>query len=229
MPRGKFRFTGRRKILPRRQRRIIIPQPVERPISIHQRDLVKTEFLGVDPDTLTIHRRGVQQPKVGEDPLEARAVPKSRVKGTLPERIIYRWLEVNLNWRDGAEFDFQSALQGGRLELGGIVADFLIKFMGIVLNPLGPTHNQFLRKAKDEEQRQALAEMGYTQYEIPEKDVYNEPVFENWMREVLGLNLSRRAGGIVDNAATVLDANEDFWRGVLGEIQGAGRFLVQNG
>jgi hypothetical protein len=43
------------------------------------------------------------------------------IRGTLPELLTYDWLE-----RRPHEFDFQSSLGGGRLILGGAVADFIL-------------------------------------------------------------------------------------------------------
>ena len=44
------------------------------------------------------------------------------IKGTLPELCAYDWLER----RPWLRFDFQASVLGGRSELGGAVADFLI-------------------------------------------------------------------------------------------------------
>lgn len=187
MPRRRPFWTGPRRITRRKTRRIRIPQPPERPLQLNRRDLVRPGSLRSKPWQLVIHRRGPRRQRVGENPLETRAVPKSQVRGTLPERIIYKWL------RDVAreQFDFQTSLLGGRQELGGIVADFILPFRRIVINPTGPTHDEFLQKRKDQEQAQTLAELGFPSvYFIPEKDVYNEYKFEEIMRGILGLNPS---------------------------------------
>jgi hypothetical protein len=41
--------------------------------------------------------------------------------GTLPELLTYDWLEGR-----GYQFDFQTSFFGGRMQLGGAVADFII-------------------------------------------------------------------------------------------------------
>lgn len=74
------------------------------------------------PRRFTLRRRGVKRIRVGEDELEKRAVSEEAAGGvaTLPERIVYREL-----LRRRVTFDFQSSLLGGRLRLGGMVADFI--------------------------------------------------------------------------------------------------------
>ena len=166
------------------QKRIRIPQTPDRPLKIDPRSLIRKER---DPMWLVLHRHGPHREMVGEDPLEARAMPRSLIRGTLPERIIYMYLVRNMHMVDGVEFEFQTSLQGGRSELGGIVADFLFRQMRIVINPLGPTHTQFIREAKDREQTLALALMGYQVFMIEENDVYNEFTLEAFMRRVFGL------------------------------------------
>jgi hypothetical protein len=136
---------------------------------------------------------------VGEDPLEARAVPKSMVRGTLPERILYRTLVHIFHFVENVDFDFQSSLQGGRMELGGIVADFLFPILKIVLQVQGSTHMEYMRMAKDQEQMGALLEMGYVTYELWENDIYNEYKLEDLLRGIFNLSTGSGNAGIVDN------------------------------
>ena len=171
---------------PRTERRIKIPGILKRPIRFQERSLIRRERLRQDPHWFSLHRRGPKRTWIGENQLEARAWPKSRIRGTLPERIIYKYLVETMRFQEGSDFDFQSSLQGGRIDTGGIVADFLFKTLRIVLNPLGPTHYEFLRMKKDDEQISALEEMGYQVYMIPEEDVYNEYVFDELMRKIFG-------------------------------------------
>jgi len=77
-------------------------------------------------DWFTLHKRGPRRSRVGEDPLEARAVPHDYIKGTLPERIVYYYLVNYMKFQAGVDFDFQSSMEGGRIELGGMVVDFLV-------------------------------------------------------------------------------------------------------
>ena len=138
------------------------------------------------------HRRGIRRPNVGLDPREARAVSKASVPGTLPERIVYKYLVTKRRYSPSADFDFQSSLQGGRLELGGIVADFLFRYMRIILQVQGPTHQGYLRTAKDNEQRDALEQMGYRVFDIEDKVIFNEFRFEQVMDQIFRGGLTGR-------------------------------------
>lgn len=177
-------------------RRIIVPQAEDRQIRLHRRDLVRREFVREDPWWFTLHRRGPKRTDVGEDPLEARAVSKEQIHGTLPERIMYLALIRVMHFSPEQDFDFQSSLEGGRLELGGIVADFLFPYLHIIINPLGPTHDHFLQSQKDKEQRGILEEMGYTYWEVEDDIVYNEFLLEDWLRRHFNLASGRGGGGI---------------------------------
>lgn len=187
--------TLKRTIRPGREKRIKIPQPPKRPIQLHRRDLVRRELFQGSPWWQTIHRRGVKRTKIGEDPLEARAVSKKQVPGTLPERIMYMALIRVLHMTPDIDFDFQSSQQGGRLEFGGIVADFVIFESKTIINPLGPTHTQFLRSKKDEEQKGILEEMGYRVLIIWEDQVYDQFYLESWLRRNFGLRGAVGGGG----------------------------------
>lgn len=120
---------------------------------------------------------------VGTDPLEARAVSETSVRGYLNERVVYKWLTVN-NFRPGADFDYQSSREGGRLELGGMVVDFLFPYMKIALNVQGPGHEGNLRHRKDLEQAQTLAEMGFTPVEVTTGTIASQPDFDIYMRRI---------------------------------------------
>jgi len=175
--------------------RIRIPQPPDRPLQLRQTDLLKKEFIREDPFWWVLHRRGPKRERVGEDPLELRAVPKEQVRGTLPERILYKALIVVMHFAVDVDFDFQSSLAGGRLELGGIVADFLFPNMRIIIRVQGPTHTEFLRMRKDEEQRMILVRMGFGIWDIGEKLIYDEYMLEDWLRRKFGLRGGRGGSG----------------------------------
>lgn len=197
-------MAGRRKSIfvglrfPKRKvgRPIKIPQPADRPLRLHTRDLLRRDLIAPNPWWLVVHRRGIRRTPVGMDPREARAVSHDQVAGTLPERIIYAWLSARR-----IPFDFQTSLQGGRLEFGGIVADFILPDHMYVLNPAGPTHDTFLRTRKDEEQAMILAEFGYRVFLIDDSVVYDEYRFEETMRAIL--NLGPTWGGGVASVDTV--------------------------
>jgi hypothetical protein len=140
---------------------------------------------------MVIHRRGVSRPQLGEGPLEMRATSHDLIRGTLPERIIYKALVEEYDFIAGLDFDFQSSLQGGRVDTGGIVADFLFPYLMLILNPLGPTHYGLgethydsMQMLKDDEQVMALEEMGYKVFMVSEKTIYDQEAFNRWMRMV---------------------------------------------
>lgn len=191
-------YSGPRKIVPGRKSPIRIPQNPTRPIKLHRRDQFRRD-LTRPTRSFFVHRRGPRHTNVGQDPNEARAIPKSSLKGTLPERIIYKFLVEKTK----EEFTFQSSIDGGRLELGGIVADFILTFRMIILNPTGPTHDTVSQKRRDDEQRMTLEQMGYRVFFIPEADVLNEYVFEGVMRSILDL-------GIQSDSLGAAEAGNDF-------------------
>lgn len=173
--------------------RLTIPQPVERPYSVRSRDVIHRELLRAPREGYVVHKRGIQRDFVGQDYREVRAISADRIRGTLPERIVYLWLVTKMHMKDGIDFDFQSSLSGGRIEMGGIVADFRFEILKFILNVQGPTHTEFLRMRKDEEQRAILEDMGYKVYELTDIEIYNEPIFEDRMRRLF--NMTGGSGG----------------------------------
>ena len=164
-----------------RKRKIRIPQPVKRPLKTE--GVIRRSLLREDPDWFIIHRRGVRRPMVGQDPLETRAVSEASVRGYLNERVVYKWLTVN-HFSPYADFDYQSSQEGGRLELGGMVVDFLFPYMKIALNVQGPGHEGNLRHRKDQEQAQTLAEMGFTPVEVTTETIASQPDFDIYMKRI---------------------------------------------
>ncbi len=176
-------------------KRIKIPQPTKRPIRTRGRDVLRWAELQKSPWWFVLHRRGFRRPNVGADPLEARAIPKSELRGTLPERIVYKYLVVNMHMSPNSEFSFQSSMQGGRLQLGGIVVDFLFPLYMFVIQVDGPTHMDFTRQRKDSEQELLLAQMGYRTFRIAEQTVYDPIALEEWMRNTFNIATGRGASG----------------------------------
>lgn len=195
MPRGRPTFTGIRWIKPGRQTRLKIPQAPARPVKVRASALLRRLIYQPEPWWMLIHRRGPKRDRVGEDPNEARAVPHDQVRGTLPERIEYKYLTDILNFSPIDDFDFQSSLDGGRLEFGGIVADFIFEWMKIIIRVQGPTHSDFLRFRKDEEQLMALEEMGYTVYDIEVSALADAYQTDEVNRKIFSLGPKGGGGG----------------------------------
>lgn len=169
-----------------RIQRIVLGQNPERPIVVRRRSVIRRSALKDNPSWWILHRRGFRRPRVGVDPLEARAVAKDMIKGTLPERIVYRWL-INHYFVPNVDFDFQSSLEGGRLELGGIVVDYMFTYHKLIIQVDGPTHFQHGRGRKDDEQRMILEAMGYRVEALAMDLIYDEPRFEDEMRRIFRL------------------------------------------
>lgn len=178
----------------KKQVRIRIPQPKFRPLDIVGRDVLREKELRGE-EGIVIHRRAIagRGKWVGVNPLEARATPKTVTKGTLPERIVHKWLIEKGHFVEGIDFTFQSSLDGGRVELGGVVADCLFPMMKIVIQVEGPTHLEFLRSKKDEEQRAILEDMGFRVFNVWEEEIYNETRLEERMRRIF--NWAGSGGG----------------------------------
>lgn len=171
--------------------RIRIPPSPDRPIKVSGKDVVRWDAIKPDPQWFTLHRRGPGRPVVGQDPLEARAVSEESVTGFLSERIVYKWL-LGAKMTPGIDFDYQSSMQGGRLQMGGLVVDFIFPRLMIALRIQGPTHEDVIRMRKDREQRQILESMGYKVYDLDLPTILNEIEFNNFMRNML---FSERMGG----------------------------------
>lgn len=128
-----------------------------------------------------ISRRGPRRPVIPWDPLEARAVPLKRVYGTLPERILYRALE-----RRGIPFDFQSSVFGGRIFLGGMVADFVLLDRAVVIRVQGRFwHSRPATAEKDEVQKNVLEMLNYDVLDIDEFTIYDAQELDLWIRRYL--------------------------------------------
>jgi hypothetical protein len=190
-----------------KQVRIRIPQPVDTPVFI--RSILHKDEMSATPDWINLHRKGVYRAYIGTDALEDRAVPKYTLRGTLPERIVYRYLVEYLHMADGDPFgfSFQSSLDGGRSDLGGLVVDFIFESRGFVLQVQGSTHFSFLRGRKDEEQTNILASMGYDVEELWEEEIYDLYKFENRMREIF--SLYSHGGGSYGYIAEQMNPNEE--------------------
>lgn len=178
-----------KKYLPQnrvQQERITVPQVTYRPLRMERRDVVNRGLLKQSPDWYTLHRRIFPSTmvQIPGDPDEARAMPESVVSGTLPERIVYLEL-IKRGYVEGIDFTFQSAKEGGRNELGGLVVDFVLEFHRIALQVQGPTHDTFIRKAKDREQASILASMGFTMLELSTKIIDDPHQLEMWFRRHL--------------------------------------------
>ena len=184
--------TARQGVKAGRSSRIVIPQAALRSLRVTARNTVNVGKPD-DPDFI-LHRRGLRRLKLDDDPRELRAISKDRLTGTLPERIVYKRL-LQLGMKDGVDFTFQTSMQGGRMELGGIVADFVFPRQHLILQVQGPTHTTHIRMKKDTEQRNILGAMGYDVVEWTDELIYDEYALENEVRRTFGLLANWGSGG----------------------------------
>lgn len=190
-------------------RRIKMPGIPKRPLRFQLRTLIRKDAIrGRKTWWLTVHRRGIRRDRVGISALEQRAVPHSMVPGFLTERILYATLVNLFHFVPGVDFLYQSSQHGGRLEMGGLVADFLFPILRVVINPLGPQHYQFRNIAKDEEQVAILKDMGYDAYLIDEEVIYDEYKLEDFLRRIFGWTGSQGGGDTGGHPARMTSSNE---------------------
>jgi len=112
-----------------------------------------------------------QAPGKVEDPLEKAAL--QGVPGTLPERIVWKWLED-----EGRLYEAQYAELGGRWYAGGAVVDFVLYDLGerpVALRVQGDYWHGLGfpdRQARDDEQAIRLTARGYVVVDLWEGELY---------------------------------------------------------
>ena len=165
------------------------PQPPFRPLQLRARKMVYPPKTG--DRKLIIHRRGPLRMVVGvENPQELRAISSGLVAGTLPERIFYKALQQR-GMREGIDFTFQSSLQGGRLFLGGMVADFILPQRSLIIRIQGRKwHTGFEQERRDDSQRDILEGMGYHVLDLYDDTIFDEWLFNEWLRRHIDVHPS---------------------------------------
>ena len=139
-------------------------------------------------DAFVLHRRGLAGQALGESDLEQRAVSHDKVKGSLPERIIYKEL-----LKRQIEFDFQPSIEGGRLQLGGMVADFILQDRPLIIRVQGSTwHTPYRAEQKDESQKMYMEAMGYIVVDIWDWEIANDDLREAWFERNIDVGIPQR-------------------------------------
>lgn len=167
-----------------------MPQPMRtiskrpwKPLRITRSDRLKFPLLRKRHGPIL--RRGGRRlfrPIVGIDPLENRAVPISEVYGSLEERIVYKEL-----LRRKEHFTFQSSMMGGRLELGGLVADFVLPERRMIIQVQGTIwHEPYPMRVRDALQASVFQNLGYDVVYIWDWQVRNEYLFDQFMDRLFG-------------------------------------------
>lgn len=113
--------------------------------------------------------------------LEARA--EQNIRGSLPERLVHRAL-TNFGLLPGVDFTFQTAMLGGRTELGGLVADFIFPKIMTILQVQSYWHtvSQAIQ-VRDDDQMAILERMGYLVLEIWPEYIEDEVLLDRWVQE----------------------------------------------
>lgn len=120
-----------------------------------------------------------------EDPLEKAAMQD--VPGTLPERIVLKWLTDQ-----DYTFTPEAAEMGGQMVLGGAVIDFLVYDMAgqpVALRVQGDYwHGPKFpdRQAKDDDQFRRLTQMGYKVVDLWEHDIYEAVLYDRLTEYIEG-------------------------------------------
>ena len=119
-----------------------------------------------------------------EDVLEKRAL--QGVVGSLPERIVWKWLE-----QAGHVYEAQRTELGGRMVAGGAVVDFFVYDLAgtvVVLRVQGDYWHGVQnpkRQARDDEQAGRLRAQGYAVVDLWESDIYEAARLDRVGRYVL--------------------------------------------
>lgn len=124
-----------------------------------------------------ILHRGPSRPSIGPTEIEMRAIPIEEVYGSLPERILYKEFQ-----RRRVTFSYQSSMLGGRLELGGMVADFILYDYGAVVRVQGTYwHTGAEPEARDAQQKAILENRGWDVWDIWDWEVLDEDIMTEWL------------------------------------------------
>lgn len=84
-------------------------------------------------------------------------------RGSLPEWILF-WAHTKIGLEHGVDFTYQAPFEGGRIQFGGLVLDFLENTVPIAINVNGKFWHYFrgIRGImRDQQARYALAGYGY--------------------------------------------------------------------
>jgi len=134
-----------------------------------------------------LRRRGPRRPAIERTIREVmdEYAAEQGIMGSLPEYIVHYEL-TRRGLRDGLHFDFQSSMMGGRLELGGAVADFRFLDRPLIIRVQGiywhvPWEAMGLG-VTDEEQRLLLEAMGFVVLDLWEDLIMDPDRLDDWMR-----------------------------------------------
>ena len=124
------------------------------------------------------------------------APPPQDWEGSFPEWLFFASL-IQLGYQHGEDFSYQSPLQGGRMDKGGAIIDFMFyNPPDLAVNVQGVYYHYELgaeTKARDIMIREALAGMGITLVFVDEDDLLQDPL--GITRDALNYQDKSRLGG----------------------------------
>lgn len=115
------------------------------------------------------------------------------VRGSLQERIFYKALEAH-GFQSGIDFTFQSSMMGGRMEFGGLVADFVFPLVKVIVQVQSAWHKMSsANEMRDRDQSILLRNLGYQVLEIWPVDIMDSRRLDDWIqRNVMYLHGTNR-------------------------------------
>jgi very-short-patch-repair endonuclease len=153
-------------------------------------------------DIHILHRRGIQGPSIGLTEMEKRAVGEDVVLGSVEERIVYKELK-----KRRIPFDFQSSIQGGRLELGGMVADFILLDRPLIIRVQGTKwHTGFWPEHKDALQKAILQAYGYDVVDVWDWQIKDSGVLADWFADNVDVGLPVIGGTLLMGESSTVTA-----------------------
>jgi len=112
---------------------------------------------------------------------------KQGIVGSLEERIFYKALEDRW-FIPEVDFTFQAAQQGGRAELGGLVADFLFPVPSVIVQIQSDWHEGDLEiLERDRTQQSVLESLGYDVLYIWPETLHHEVLLDQWFDRIARL------------------------------------------
>ena len=169
-----------------------------------------------------LRRKRRVRPLTAQEELEKRAVPLEKVRGSILERVVYKELQ-----RRRLEFDFQSGLLGGRFELGGKVADFIVRWTDtsvIIRIQSFAFHTKFIDTVEDQEEKAELEALRdpatglpFTVFDLWEDVIRDRSRLEDWLDRHLPPHLADAGRGrFADIGVGVEDVpNREEWERFL--------------
>lgn len=164
-----------------------VKRTIGRPRFHKPRFLPKPTWAGVT------HKQGPkgQMTDLQADPNEARAVPygygPGQVRGTLPERILYKELQ-----KRKIPFEFQSSVDGGKQRLGGSIIDFVLTDRRMMIEVKGTYWHTQVHTAAEDKARTVRLLQTYQLVELWDWEVYSPFLLDEWFRRNIDLGLPDR-------------------------------------